>query len=177
MYESTSKAEFKHPVNQMRTSELNKFVTKKDHFQRNPEQLDKYREKWTKAPHVFDRTYQGSIKKQQWAWEIKPINLWLCFRSIDKLIKMFVGLENHGATCYMNALLQTLFFIPEVKNWILKYEYSSIENKEEDCIPLQLQLLFAQMELSSNYQDFLTKLTCSTSNLTKAFQWDFNEQF
>lgn len=28
----------------------------------------------------------------------------------------FVGLENQGATCYLNSLLQSLYFIPEFRS-------------------------------------------------------------
>jgi hypothetical protein len=38
----------------------------------------------------------------------------------------FVGLKNQGATCYMNSLLQTLFFTNQVDLFILKQHYCSL---------------------------------------------------
>jgi hypothetical protein len=40
-----TRAEFKKPKEQTRNSVLDKFVTKKSHFEKNPDELDKYRER------------------------------------------------------------------------------------------------------------------------------------
>jgi ubiquitin carboxyl-terminal hydrolase 47 len=36
------------------------------------------------------------------------------------------GLENEGATCYMNSLLQTLFMTPEFRQEMYKYRYDPL---------------------------------------------------
>ncbi|POM60501.1 hypothetical protein PHPALM_30633 [Phytophthora palmivora] len=86
----------------------------------------------------------------------------------------FTGLSNQGATCYMNSLLQSMFMTPEFRqglyNWtcqaLKKVEDEDREEDEadEDNIPLQLQKLFAKLQLTS--QDSI-----STKALTKSFGW------
>jgi len=83
----------------------------------------------------------------------------------------FVGLSNQGATCYMNSLLQTLFLTPEFRREIYRWRYDSEKHGEqEDCIPLQLQLLFGKLQLSDS-------LYIETTGLTKSFQWDIRDSF
>jgi len=80
----------------------------------------------------------------------------------------YVGLKNQGSTCYMNSMLQCLFHIPSFRR--LVYEMPMIGNEDpEKSIPLNLQRLFTQMQMS--------KKTVSTKQLTNSFGWGTNETF
>ncbi|KAK1947352.1 Ubiquitin carboxyl-terminal hydrolase 47 [Phytophthora citrophthora] len=100
-----------------------------------------------------------------------------CGYSFSK--KVFTGLSNQGATCYMNSLLQSMFMTPEFRqglyNWTCHRAVKRAEEQEdkeeedeeeadEDNIPLQLQNLFAKLQLTS-------KDSISTKALTKSFGW------
>ena len=37
----------------------------------------------------------------------------------------YIGLQNQGATCYMNSLIQTLFMTPQVRQHIYSYRYNA----------------------------------------------------
>jgi ubiquitin C-terminal hydrolase len=85
--------------------------------------------------------------------------------------RSFVGLCNQGATCYMNSLLQTLYMTPECRQRIYRWQYDAEKHgRPEDCIPLQLQLLFAKLQLSNTWY-------VDTNALTKSFGWDLREGF
>ncbi|GMF19657.1 unnamed protein product [Phytophthora lilii] len=96
----------------------------------------------------------------------------------------FTGLSNQGATCYMNSLLQSMFMTPEFRqglyNWTCHHAAKKVaeqdeqdddedgdddeEEADEDNIPLQLQNLFAKLQLT-------TQDSISTKALTKSFGW------
>jgi len=79
-------------------------------------------------------------------------------------IKIFLG-----NTCYLNSLIQILFLTPEFRNNILSWKYDEkIHGKREDCIPFQLQKLFARMKLRCRDSE-------TTEGLTKSFQWDHHQ--
>lgn len=48
----------------------------------------------------------------------------------------FVGLINQGATCYLNALLQSLFVIPQFRELVLSvpFQPSVLQNADEQAI-------------------------------------------
>ena len=75
------------------------------------------------------------------------------------------GLTNQGATCFLNALLQQLYAIEEVRRAVYAFQYvAAVHGREHECVPLQLGRLFAQLQLSS-------LRTVSTHRLTAAFGW------
>nr|XP_058972797.1 ubiquitin carboxyl-terminal hydrolase 40-like [Pocillopora verrucosa] len=87
------------------------------------------------------------------------------------------GLQNQGATCYLNSLLQTLFFIPEFRDGLfrltsedLSYDPRGGTYPKVRVIPHQLQKLFAKLLL-------LDQDSVNTSQLTDSFGWTGNEGF
>lgn len=95
-------------------------------------------------------------------------NLWHTFVNYDSRKETgYVGLKNQGATCYMNSLLQSLFFINYFRKAV--FQISTDNDDTRQSIPFALQKLFYQL------------LTCpfppSTNELTKSFGWDTYESF
>ena len=61
---------------------------------------------------------------------------------------LFVGLNNHGNTCYLNSFLQSMFMTPEFRSSVLKFNYNYDKyGPKKDCIHFQLQKLFARLQL------------------------------
>ncbi|OMJ74395.1 hypothetical protein SteCoe_26692 [Stentor coeruleus] len=85
--------------------------------------------------------------------------------------RVYRGLSNQGATCYMNSLLQSLYMTPEFRNRIYSWQYDPERHDEKiDSIPYQLQLLFGSLQTSkSSYAD--------TKGLTKSFGWNTKDSF
>ena len=86
----------------------------------------------------------------------------------EKETKEFVGLENQGATCYMNSALQALFHVTRFRRIVYGIPTHGVKN-EVSSIPLNLQALFYNMESS--------EVPCSTVDLTRSFGWDDVEGF
>ena len=42
----------------------------------------------------------------------------------------FIGLKNHGATCYLNCLLQTLFHIGKFREVVYNIEWDIKQDKK-----------------------------------------------
>ena len=79
-----------------------------------------------------------------------------------------VGLKNQGATCYLNSLLQSLYFT----NLFRKSIYQIPTENEQDYkanSAYALQRLFYQLQTSNT--------AVSTNELTKAFGWDSRQIF
>ena len=83
----------------------------------------------------------------------------------------FCGLSNQGATCYLNSLLQSLYMTPEFKASLYSWEYDErADGDKAECVPFQLQKLFASMDTSPDK-------AVSTAALTRSFGWDVRESF
>jgi len=65
----------------------------------------------------------------------------------------FKGLINEGTTCYLNSLIQTLFFIREFRNAV--YKMPTIRDRQTDdaqlskSIPFCLQRIFYNLQLGT----------------------------
>ena len=79
----------------------------------------------------------------------------------------YSGLQNQGATCYMNSMLQALYHLPIFRQAIYKLDYSNAS--DEKNIPLNMQKLFAEMELNPSNRPVSTKA------LTTSFGWTQDE--
>ncbi|TPX38452.1 hypothetical protein SeMB42_g06732 [Synchytrium endobioticum] len=94
--------------------------------------------------------------------------LWHTFIDYDsKKETGYVGLHNQGATCYMNSLLQSLYFT----NYFRKATYAIPTESDEPqkSVPLALQRVFYNLQFSD--------LPVATTELTKSFGWDALDSF
>ncbi|CAH6719278.1 ubiquitin carboxyl-terminal hydrolase 15 [[Candida] jaroonii] len=103
--------------------------------------------------------------------------LWYNFHDYDsKKATGYVGLNNQGATCYLNSLLQSyyttkifrklVYQIPTTSNTIIK---SNKKVKKESSVALSLQKVFYLLSSSQN--------PVGTLELTKSFGWDSSDAF
>ena len=74
----------------------------------------------------------------------------------------YVGLKNQGATCYMNSLLQVLYFTNYLRRAVYKIPTESDDSQKS--VGLELQRVFNELQ-------FLDEPVC-TKKLTKSFGWD-----
>ncbi|KAK4185020.1 putative ubiquitin carboxyl-terminal hydrolase [Podospora australis] len=89
--------------------------------------------------------------------------LWHNFNHYDsKKETGYVGLKNQGATCYLNSLLQSLYFTNAFRKAI--YGIPTQQNESMDDSAYTLQRLFYQLQTSP--------VAVSTNELTKSFGWE-----
>ncbi|KAJ3353139.1 hypothetical protein HDU83_007119 [Entophlyctis luteolus] len=94
--------------------------------------------------------------------------LWHNYLSYDsKKSTGMVGLRNQGATCYMNSLLQSLYFIPYFRK--ATFSIPTEHDLPAKSIPLALQRVFYLLQHSDS--------PVGTTELTKSFGWDAMDSF
>jgi ubiquitin carboxyl-terminal hydrolase 7 len=94
--------------------------------------------------------------------------LWHNFDGYDsKKETGMVGLKNQGATCYLNSLLQSLYFTDAFRKAVYQIPTESDAVKTNSA--WTLQRLFYQLQMS--------KLAVATSELTSSFGWDSRQIF
>ncbi|KAI1342225.1 hypothetical protein F5Y15DRAFT_406316 [Xylariaceae sp. FL0016] len=94
--------------------------------------------------------------------------LWHNFNNYDsKKETGYVGLKNQGATCYLNSLLQSLYFTNAFRKAV--YQIPTAEDESTANSAYSLQRLFYQLQISS--------AAVSTNDLTKSFGWEQNHVF
>ena len=79
----------------------------------------------------------------------------------------YVGLKNQGATCYMNSLLQVLYFTNMLRKAVYKMPTESDDSQKS--VALALQRVFHELQ-------FLDK-PVGTKKLTKSFGWETLDSF
>ena len=61
----------------------------------------------------------------------------------EKSSPPFTGMSNQGATCYLNSLVQSLFFLSPFRDAVFKWRHNpELHGSPKDSIPLQLQVRF-----------------------------------
>lgn len=79
----------------------------------------------------------------------------------------FVGLNNQGATCYMNSVLQTLFHTNALRRAV--FLMPTFRDTTTTTVALALQRLFYNLQTQSD--------AVSTTELTKSFGWTSADAF
>ena len=79
-----------------------------------------------------------------------------------------LGLENQGATCYMNSLLQSLYFTMDLRRAVYRMPTESISDASSS-MPLALQLLFLRLQCDT--------VAVDTRELTQSFGWNTMDAF
>ncbi|XP_014255041.1 ubiquitin carboxyl-terminal hydrolase 7 isoform X2 [Cimex lectularius] len=79
----------------------------------------------------------------------------------------YVGLKNQGATCYMNSLLQTLYFTNELRKAVYKMPTESDDSSKS--VALALQRVFHELQFCDK--------PVGTKKLTKSFGWETLDSF
>ncbi len=94
--------------------------------------------------------------------------LWHNFNNYDsKKETGYVGLKNQGATCYLNSLLQSLYFTNAFRQVIYRIPTDQDENMNNSAYTLQR--LFYQLQTSTT--------AVGTAELTKSFGWETRHIF
>lgn len=94
--------------------------------------------------------------------------LWHNFNNYDsKKETGYVGLKNQGATCYLNSLLQSLYFTNAFRKAI--YEIPTHQDESMNNSAYTLQRLFYQLQTSNS--------AVGTNELTKSFGWETRHIF
>ncbi|KAF9887303.1 hypothetical protein FE257_010298 [Aspergillus nanangensis] len=94
--------------------------------------------------------------------------LWHSFQNYDsKKETGMVGLKNQGATCYLNSLLQSLYFTNAFRKAV--YQIPTETEAKKDNSAWTLQRLFYNLQTSEN--------SVSTTELTASFGWESRQIF
>lgn len=81
----------------------------------------------------------------------------------------YVGLNNQGATCYLNSLLQSYYTTKIFRDLVNQIPTEATSETKSKAVPLALQKIFYLLQLSSE--------PVGTMELTKSFGWDSSDAF
>lgn len=120
---------------------------------------------------IYSSSLQSPVKSSQALTKDDSITLSKRSSPISKNSKIttgYVGLQNQGATCYMNSMLQSLFHTPAFRRLVFQIPTTGKED-ETKSITLNLQRLFCRLQIGEQ--------ACPTTGLTRSFGWTSGEVF
>ena len=82
----------------------------------------------------------------------------------SKSLTSYVGLINEGTTCYVNSLLQTLYFLTAFRKAVYQMPTTSADT---DKLPISLQLIFYHLQFAAT--------AASTRDLLLSFGWSSDQ--
>uniref|UniRef100_A0A1E5RHD3 ubiquitinyl hydrolase 1 n=1 Tax=Hanseniaspora osmophila TaxID=56408 RepID=A0A1E5RHD3_9ASCO len=135
-------------------------------------ELDKLKTKYSNSKNLLSTglIVEGKTNISVYVRIIKDETgvLWHNFVNYNsKKVTGFVGLNNQGATCYLNSLLQTYFFTKKFRKMV--YAIPTAGENPSDSVALALQRAFYLLETSD--------VPLDTLELTKSFGWDTGDAF
>ncbi|XP_067928164.1 ubiquitin carboxyl-terminal hydrolase 7-like isoform X2 [Watersipora subatra] len=81
----------------------------------------------------------------------------------------YVGLKNQGATCYMNSLLQTLYFTNKLRRAVYQMPVEHDNDEDTMSVAFALQRVFYDLQFNDK--------PVGTKRLTKSFGWETLDVF
>lgn len=84
--------------------------------------------------------------------------------------KVFAGLKNQGATCYLNSFYQVLYMMPEIRKMLIEIDPNNLINDN----PIAIKVISAFKQLFMNMR-FLDSQNQVTEIMNEAFGWKDNE--
>lgn len=110
----------------------------------------------------------GSNSVERVSWSYAP-------RQTDKAECGYVGLQNLGATCYMNSLLQQLFMVPALRFGVLScdpfFRSPEQDEKGEEMVPQEENLLY-QLQVC-----FRVCWMCAFGSWLLLFGWQWGREW
>jgi len=120
--------------------------------------------------HKRDWGYENFLDKSKYGFNLRfPIIFEVTVKCgvaprDSKELTGYIGLVNEGTTCYMNSLLQTLYFLSDFR--LAVYSMPTTE-QDRFTIPFALQSIFYQLQYNTQ--------AASTRDLLKSFGWSTEE--
>lgn len=84
--------------------------------------------------------------------------------------RVFAGLKNQGATCYLNSFYQVLYMMPEMRKLFIELDVGNLIS--EDPIALAVISALKQLFMNMRYLDSQNQVT---EMMNKAFGWKDSE--
>lgn len=84
--------------------------------------------------------------------------------------RVFAGLKNQGATCYLNSFFQVLYMMPEIRKLFIELDIDKLIT--DDKVARNVVIALKELFMNMRYLDSQNQVT---EVMNKAFGWKDNE--